>query len=191
MLAGTEVSLNGRLTPLVSVSPGRIDAQLPYGVTGPATLRVSTPNSSVETPVLLARAAPVILRSPDGLDRVPAIVSLSSGALITAASPARRGEMVAVFVTGLGAVDGEIEAGQSCPASPPISAREPVEVQIGDVLVKPDFAGLSPGFVGVYRVEVRIPYDLRAVWPDLKVVTGGISSDPVTLFLGRIAQNDK
>lgn len=190
-LSGTEVRVAGRLAPLVSVSPGRIDAQLPYGITGPAVLRVSTPNSSAEAPILLARAAPAIFNVLNGSDRLPAIVSLSSGALITAESPAKRGEMVAIFVTGLGEVDGEIAAGQPSPVVPLLYAREPVDVQIGDTLVKPAFAGLSPGFVGLYQVNVRIPPDLRTARHDLKVVASGTSSDTVKLFVGLGGPDDR
>lgn len=189
-LSGTEVRLNGRPVPLVSVSPGRIDAQLPYGVTGPATLGVHAPNSSVEISLFLARAAPAIVHETDGSNSVPSIVRLSTGDLITIDSPAKRGEAMAVRVTGLGAVNGDIDAGDPCPAWPPLTAREAVEIRIGDVVLKSSFAALSPGRVGVYEVNVRIPLDLRNGVYDLRVTAGGISSDPVKLWVGVRSRTD-
>ncbi|MCX6633545.1 MAG: metallophosphoesterase [Acidobacteria bacterium] len=190
-LAGTTVSLNGRRLPLLFVSGYRIDAQLPYGPVGQATLRVNTPNSSAEAQIVTAEVAPAIVNLPDSFDVAPAVVRSSGGTLVSAASPASGGEAVTVYLVGLGPVDGDIAAGDPAPGQPPLRALYPVEVRIGGASVTPDFAGLTPGFAGLYQVNVRIPEALPAGIHALSVVVNGIGSDPVSLFVGPAGSSGK
>jgi uncharacterized protein (TIGR03437 family) len=54
----------------------------------------------------------------------------------------------------------------------------PVEVQIGATTpITPDFAGLTPGFVGLYQVNVHIPLDLPPMAYLLRVSEKGIASN--------------
>lgn len=182
-LAGTRVTLNQQALPLTMVSPAQINAQLPYGLVGPATLRVSTPNSSAEEPVVLVATAPAILQAFNGFGRGPAVVR-AGGGMVSPVWPARRGERVTIYTIGLGPVEGNIAAGQPAPASPPLGASYPVEVRLGDLSLTPAFAGLSPGFVGLYLVEFRIPDDLDDGMYALRVVANGASSDTVYLPVG-------
>ena len=183
-LAGTSVSLNWLRLPLLFVSGYRIDAQLPYGPVGQATLLVSTPNSSAEAQIVTAAVAPAIINLPDTFDVAPAVVRSSGGGLVTAASPASGGEDVTVYLVGLGPVDGNIAAGDPAPGQPPLSTLYPVKVRIGSASVTPAFAGLTPGFAGLYQVNVRIPEALPAGIHALRVSVNGIGSDPVSLFVG-------
>jgi uncharacterized protein (TIGR03437 family) len=81
-------------------------------------------------------------------------------------------------MTGLGQVDGAIAAGQAAPVSPLLRVLAPVEVQIGATTpITPDFAGLTPGFVGLYQVNVRIPLDLPPMAYLLRVSEKGIASN--------------
>ena len=53
----------------------------------------------------------------------------------------------------------------------------PVVVQIGTAQVTPDFAGLTPGFVGLYQVNVVVPQNLTAkTYPLQVMVKGNISN---------------
>jgi uncharacterized protein (TIGR03437 family) len=173
------------------VSGYQINAQLPYGPVGQATLRVSTPNSSAEAQIVTAAAAPAIVSLPDNLDVAPAVVRSSSGALVSAASPAIGGEFVTVYLVGLGPVNGDIAAGDTAPGQPPLSTLYPVKVRIGGASVTPAFAGLAPGFVGLYQVNVRMPEALPAGIHALSVVVNGIGSDPVSLFVGSAGGSGK
>jgi acid phosphatase type 7 len=183
-LAGTSVTLNGRRLPLLFVSPYQINAQLPYGPVGQAMLRVSTPSSFTEAEVVTAAVAPAVINVPDGADLVPAVVRSSGGTLVSAASPASAGEYVTVFLVGLGPLDGNIAAGDPAPAPRPLSTLYPVKVRIGGASLAPAFAGLTPGFAGLYQVNVRIPEVLPSGIHALRVEVNGTASDPVGLFVG-------
>lgn len=179
-LAGTSVRLAGRRLPLLYVATHQINAQLHFDVQGPATLQVITPGGSVEVPVMITEPAPAIFSSSADPNGSPAVVR-ANGALVSAASPALAGELVSVYLTGLGRPNGEILAGQPAPFSPLLTVRGPVEAQVGVVSVTPSFTGLAPGFVGLYQVNLQIPQELPTGMHALRIVVRGVSSNTVSL----------
>jgi uncharacterized protein (TIGR03437 family) len=180
-MGGAIVTLNGRRLPLLYVSRDQINTQLPFDVQGAATLRVSSLGGVVEVSIALSDSAPAIfLVGPDQ----PACVR-SNGSLVTPGAPARPGEILSLFLTGLGRPQGEIAAGMPAPTAPLLSARGPVEVFLGAAPVAPLFAGLAPGFAGLYQVNFRVPADAPAGRIGLRVVVRGVSSGTVSLPLAR------
>lgn len=176
-LSGVSVTLNGRPVPLVYVSGTQINAQLPYDVQGRATLMVTTPNGAAVVPVTVSEVAPAIFYTA-GVQ--PAVVH-SNGALVSAATPGNTGEWITVYLTGLGRLNGEIAAGQAAPSSPPLTANGPVEVRLGGRTILPSFAGLTPGFAGLYQVNLQIPGDLASGTHELRVVVKGVATESVNL----------
>jgi uncharacterized protein (TIGR03437 family) len=176
-LSGVSVTLNGRPVPLVYVSGTQINAQLPYDVQGRATLVVATPNGTAVVPVTVSEVAPAIFYTA-GVQ--PAVVH-SNGALVSAAAPGETGEWITVYLTGLGRLNGEIAAGQAAPSSPPLTANGPVEVRLGSRTILPSFAGLTPGFAGLYQVNLQIPGDLASGTHELRVVVKGVATESVSL----------
>lgn len=180
-MGGTNVTLNGRRLPLLYVSRTQINAQLPFDIQGPGTLRVTYSGGSAEVPVTLTDPAPAIFTA--GTER--GTVIHANGTLVSDAAAARPGEVVSVFLTGLGRPDGEIAAGMPAPASPLISARGPIEAQIGGIPVTPSFAGLTPGFAGLYQANVQVPPNLSDGPHGLRIVARGVGSNTVTLAVRR------
>ncbi len=176
-LGGSEVTLNGVKLPLLFVSRGQINAQLPFDVLGAATLRVSTPNGGSQTVLTVLDTAPAILtlNYPNGA--FPAVLH-QDGTLVTDFSPARSGEALSVYLTGLGAVEGNIAAGVAAPTTSLLRAKGPVEVQLGTARFEPLFAGLAPGFVGLYQVNLVVPR-LNPTAYSLRIVVRGTTSNPV------------
>ena len=75
------------------------------------------------------------------------------------ARPARPGEVVVIFCTGLGPVSpqtatGVLAAQQTTVATPTAN----IDGLEADVL----FSGLAPGFAGLYQVNVRVPPSARS-----------------------------
>ncbi len=171
-LAGTTVSISDTALPLVYVSPGQINALVPPGITGPSLLRVTTASGETTLKVEIAETAPAIFAS--GLRRM-------NGAVIDAANPARPGETLVIYLTGLGRIDSDLPPGAAAPPAPPLRAVGAVEVRIGDLALTPSFAGLAAGLVGVGQVTVDLPASLPEGSHALRVVAGGASSLAVTL----------
>ncbi len=180
-MGGTNVTLNGRRVPLLFVSRTQINAQLPFDIQGPGTLRVSYAGGSAEVPVTVSEAAPAIF----GAGTPRAAVIHANGTLVSDTVPARPGEVVSVFLTGLGRPDSDISAGLPAPASPLISARGPIEAFVGAVSVTPSYAGLTPGFAGLYQANVQVPATLADGSYGLRIVARGVSSNTVTLAVRR------
>jgi acid phosphatase type 7 len=175
-LLGVKLSLGGRELPLTFVSPGQITAQLPFRVEGSSALRVTTANGNTEIALGIQPVAPGIFVTSLG----PAVVRLD-GRLVTAASPARPGEFVSIYLTGLGDVRGDLRAGAAAPASPLLVVLAHVEVDIGGQRTEPSFAGLTPGQAGLYQINVRIPEGAAAGRRTLAVLANGVRSNEVLL----------
>jgi uncharacterized protein (TIGR03437 family) len=181
VLSGVSLKAAGRSVPLLSVSATQIQAQIPYGVSGPVTLEVSTPCGFTTAAITVSPVAPSLLEivSPNGL--------------ISGANPARPGAGVSLYLTGLGEVRGPMESGRAAPATS-ILVVSPVEVWIGNRCLEPRSAGLAQGHAGVYRVDVAIPGDLPDGVYAIRVVAGGVSSRPANLDVvshGRGDLNDR
>jgi len=171
-LSGTSVTINGLPLPLFYASPTQINAQLRLDQQGPATLRVTTPSGFTEVPVNISEAAPGIF----------APVQHANGVNVSAAAPARAGETLVVFATGLGLVDNTVlEAGQLSPSLPLANSTTGVMVQLGGMTIAPDFAGLAPGFVGLYQVNVKLPADLPPTSYPLRLAAKGNSSNSFSI----------
>ena len=163
-LSGTTVTVNDEYAPLFYASSGQVNAQMPFDVLGPATLRLTTATGFVETAVTVSATAPAIF---------PAGVRHGTGGPVTSASPARPGETLVVYLTGLGQVNGSVATGQAAPFSTLTPVLAPVAVEFGDRSVTPFFAGLTPGLVGVDQVNVVVPPNLASGVYPLRILTGG------------------
>jgi uncharacterized protein (TIGR03437 family) len=170
---------------MLYAAPHQINAQLPYGFTGRGVLRVHTRAATEEVPVEVAAVAPAMLKVALGFRQYPAVWIDRAGAIVTRSTPAQPGDMVTIYLLGLGAVRGSIRAGDRAPGDPPLRADHPVQVRIGARTVLPEFAGLTPGFTGLYQVNVRIPYDVPAGPAGLTVTVDGAASDPATIFVAQ------
>ena len=85
--------------------------------------------------------------------------------------PASAGEAIEIYGLGLGVTDPAVEAGVASPSSPPARAVQTPRLQIGGLDAVITFAGLAPGFAGLYQVNAVVPAGLAPgmqdlVWPD-------------------------
>ncbi len=183
-LGGVRVTWNRVPAPLLSVSPYQIKAQLPFGISGKGMLHVVNQSGEDDFDLEVAAAAPAIVTIPVGLRLAPAITESLSGDLVTFGSPALPGSYIAIFAVGLGDVRGNLAGNREVPAGLNFGAG-PVTVQIGKTTVAPDFAGLIPGYAGLYQINVRIPEGTRVGPLGLRIRVGDAASEPATLFVGR------
>ena len=95
---------------------------------------------------------------------------------MTAANPARRGDVLAIFCTGLGQLQGGGLTGMVATEPTPVAAT--VGVTFGTVAAQVRYAGAAIGFLGLYQINVVVPAVSGSS-------TGG--GTPVTIRIGSAA----
>ncbi|MGH9657090.1 MAG: hypothetical protein ACRD96_01020, partial [Bryobacteraceae bacterium] len=148
------VEIGGMAAEVLSRSPFLLNVQAPLDLaSGAHTLRIG----AVERPVEVMEAAPGIFVVGGTAARPQGAVVNQDGRLNTTRNPSDRARSLTIFGTGLGAVT---------PAGAVSVTRHRVEVVVGGAALPAAFAGLSPGFVGLYQVNVPLP---AAMPPDLSI----------------------
>lgn len=168
ILGGLTATAGGTQAPLFYVSPGQANIQIPYRLNGDTvTLQLRAGNSaSSSVTARMALTCPGIFFYGDGQSAFRGVALHADNSPVTAAKPARLGETVVFFLTGLGELKPAGVTGSANPASPPGAAVDPniwvVFPSSGDppdwAYARPAFAGGAPGFAGLYQINVTIPY---------------------------------
>ena len=156
------LTVNGVPTPMLFVSPAQINAQIPYTVDGNATIVLRTPGGVSDNYYVQIRAtAPTVFRSsvPGANALVATVVRKKNNELVTLSNPAHRGEDVVVYLTGMGRTLPSIESGVPGPNDPPLRSQVQPKVYLGGREMGLWLACLSPGQVGVYQIDVKVPGD--------------------------------
>jgi uncharacterized protein (TIGR03437 family) len=180
-LGGTSIRINGVPSPIYYVSPTQINAQIPYEVSaGPATVILSV-GLNVLPPVALTiqPSAPGLFML--GQDR--ALVQNQDGSLNGPGHPATPGSIVTAYLTGQGPLDLPVPSGSAASSDPLIGAAARVTAMIGGQNAEVTFAGMAPGMVGVFQVNLRIPVFAPGDYR-LAVGVGGAMSNAALISVG-------
>ena len=181
-IAGVSVTFNGVKAPLYFVSSGQINAQVPWEVSSANSLNVVVQrgsNSSAIATVSQVGAAPGLFLVPGSSQ---AIAINGDGTLAAAPGaisglnthPAKSGDVLIVYATGLGAVDIPVASGANSLDQLRRTVGNPT-VSIGGVPASVAFSGLTPQFPGVNQLNIVVPTG---------VATGG--SVPISIQLNGI-----
>ena len=155
-LQGASLTVAGIAAPLYYVSPGQINFQVPYGVPlGDATLVVTRGNQSTQRKLTIAAATPGIFTVSGAGNGQSYVVHASDYSLVTASSPAVPGEYLAIFCTGLGATSPPAAEGHPAPIATILATS--YFVSLNSRVVTPSYAGLAPGYAGLYQVNFQVP----------------------------------
>jgi uncharacterized protein (TIGR03437 family) len=157
-LNGVRVLLEGQLLPLLYVSPGQIDAVVPFDVPAGVPLELEVVHGawqSLSETVVAATAQPAaFLVTQLGPAQAAAF---GPGGLATAAAPVQAGDRIVLYAEGLGAVTPAFVAGNAAPFDRLYSTANPVSLTIGGRPATVEFAGLAPGSVGEYQINAIVP----------------------------------
>ncbi len=148
---GSFVSVNGVRAPLVGTSNGHVTIQLPWDMESTTASIVGInngqPGNTWELPVV-------------GLSPVIFAVGHKNGDAVSAAEPLHGGEVVAVFATGLGSTGQYFDPGTPGPLTSRVNLASAVSASFGNQPATVVFAGLAPGLVGVYQLDIMVPSGL-------------------------------
>jgi uncharacterized protein (TIGR03437 family) len=177
-LAGASVSVNGTAAPILYASPTQINAQIPFEASaGPATISVSVGAVAVGTAsVTIQASAPGLFLEQQGA----AAVLNQGGSLNSQSQPAPSGSVISAYLTGLGAVTPTVPTGAAAPTNQLSKVTGDVIATIGGVAATVEFAGLAPGFAGLYQVNLQVPQLAAGSYP-LQVSVGGVASNTGTI----------
>lgn len=199
-LSGTQVTVDGVSAAMLYASDTQINFVVPWDIReGSQRRRVCVSRGGAEQCLYTnaTAAAPGIFADAEG----GSAALNQDGAINSAGNRAPRGSIVALYLTGTGALDRSVENGEVIPASaiprlsrtvsaefvetiyqscwhglcPPIINRYPAEVL---------YAGAAPTLVaGVTQINVRVP-STAPVGPNVSVVVRVSGAAPVTGAIG-------
>jgi len=183
-LAGAQVKVNGNAAPLFYVSASQINFQLPTEVTGSSVTVIPSVNSLDGTPVtvpLVASVPGLFSISSDGTG--PGAILKPDFTVVSSSNPAARGSVVLIYGTGFGATTPTVASGQPAPGDPPGLAKlvATPTVSIGGQAAQIIYAGLAPGFVGLFQINAVVPAAATTGNAPVVVTISGVSSNTVTL----------
>ena len=192
-LDGVSVQVNGKGAYVQSISPTQVTALTPSdSSTGPVSVVVN--NNGTAAPaaiVVMAPLAPALLVASDnkylvtsrGDNPLAGRVDHFPSASFPAPVGVQAGDVVSFYGSGFGPVDPAITDGVLQAASSAMTT--PLTLTIGGRTVQTSFAGLAPGFAGVYQFKTTVPVDIGAGDQQVVIQAGGLStqSSPDCCFL--------
>lgn len=130
---------------------------------GNVSLILRTPGGVSDTfNLTILPTAPGVFRNGVAGTRndLPAVFRAANGLLVTDTNPIHRGDTITIYLTGLGRTSPAVDAGVPAPGDPLASVIVPPAVTLGGVALPVEFAGLTPGSIGVYQINARVPSDV-------------------------------
>ncbi|MDX2040215.1 MAG: sulfatase-like hydrolase/transferase [Acidobacteriota bacterium] len=194
-LAGASVKIGGKTAPLFFVSPSQINLQVPSGISaGNQSIEVFVNNSASPAQtgsVTVAESSPGIFTiNASGRGQAVALngdlsPNGAAGQLPNARAESAGGVIV-LFATGIGGTNPAVADGQASPSSPLASAIGATTVTVGELNATVLFSGLSPGFVGLWQINIQLPDALptNAATP-VRVTKGRVSFETTLAITGR------
>jgi len=194
-LGGASVFVNNQPAPVYYVSPGQIDFLIPYGAApGEAVVRVNRDGQTGNSVgIKIAPVVPRLMRlgigdygmavlpdpTPTPTFSIPATPGLYS-------RPAKAGDVVVFYALGLGQTTPAATDGQAATAA----QAAPVQVVFGEsvlltsgVPVTPQYAGLTPGLVGLYQVNAVVPAGIHGDAVPVYLNMDGVFSNRVNIAI--------
>lgn len=185
------VTFNGVAAPILSTGTGQINVQLPWELTPPTSGTANVPvvvtrktgkSQPVQTPIGIYSPG-IFTANASGSGHALALIAPDNAIAAPAGSipgratrPAKPGDVIQIYATGLGPVMNTPKTGASVPGAKSLTTTLPV-VMFGGITGQVGFSGLAPGFVGLYQVNVTVP--ASAPTGDavpLQIEIGGVTS---------------
>jgi uncharacterized protein (TIGR03437 family) len=211
ILGGVQVLINGVAAPIYRVVQGQgggldqISAVIPYSMDPTASTPVavaqfqvvnSGTKSNTVTWFLNDNAPGIAATGGVGTAASLRYDSAGNASIISASNPAKRGDTISLFLTGMGAVTPKITDGAIGPTSPLSQANAFTNMYLAvyfndfnsgvSTQATVTFAGLAPGLAGLYQMNVQVPTTVGPGNVYIEVVTD--SADNVQVYIPVVTQ---
>lgn len=183
-IADVKVSFNNIPAPILFVSPGQVNVQVPGAVAGGTATVVVTRNgvSSPPSNVQVGTVSPGIFASSQQGTLYGVAVNFTDNTLAwpsaIAGHPASPGGILTIYATGLGPVDSPVPDGSASSDKLRLTTT-PLTVLVGGMpaSVLGGAAALSPQFVGVNQINIQLPANVpTGDSVSLQLQMGGVTS---------------
>jgi uncharacterized protein (TIGR03437 family) len=158
---GLRIAVGGLAASLYYVSPTQVNFLLPASLLpGPADITLTLDGrAGPVVRIALASAAPALFQA----DAVFAIATRVDGSLITKDTPAKAGDIVILYATGLGRVKPDWIDSEIATTAAVLREIAAFRVTLAGTAVDAAailYAGVTPGFAGLYQINLRLPATL-------------------------------
>jgi len=184
--------------PFYFLSSGQVNIQLPseLELTAPPPQQIPivlSVNNALTTSVLLdiVPTAPGVLSSFDGPSpQIPQngahiIAQHSDYTLVSSKSPAKPSEYLMMYLVGLGATNPSVASGMPAPSTTLAKVTNAPTVTVDKLPAKVIFAGLTPGFVGLYQINFQVPAGASSGEVEVDVTQNGVAANPTMLAVSQ------
>jgi uncharacterized protein (TIGR03437 family) len=153
---------------------------------GSAQIAISVPGQDVATGTLqvVGSSPGIFLTDFLSLDRPGAVLN-ESNQLTNSTVRAGRNEVIQIYATGAGPLTQTVADGAPAPLLPLAETSAAPRVFIGSEEADVEFSGLTPGLVGLWQINARVP-DVATITGQIPVVIvapGGNASNAVTIWV--------
>jgi uncharacterized protein (TIGR03437 family) len=193
-LGGVCVLVGSTKAPILAVTPSQVNFQVPQGVTpGPVSVQVVTgcgtanPQQTSSKTVTLQSASPEFFYFAQGTSGQNPIAAVddSTGVYVGTPgllpggtfAPAKAGDVVTLYATGLGVTNPNVAAGQLPGAATSITGT--LQVTIGSTTLPAAnvlYAGVAPATAGLYQINILLPATIASGNQPVQISVNGIAS---------------
>ena len=178
--AGTRVLFDGTPGAVLYAQTNQVSVVAPFEIAGKAKVNIQVEylgQASEAVSEAVVAAAPGIFSVAQNGVGPGAILNQDGVTVNSAAHPAAKGSVVAIFATGGGQTNPTGVDGQFAPANAPVLAASSVTATIGELAAKVTYSGGSPGSVaGLSQVNVTIPAGAPSGADEVVLTIDGVAS---------------
>jgi uncharacterized protein (TIGR03437 family) len=182
-LSGTLVTIGGVPAPLLYAGSGQVNAVIPYGLPENINTQVIVQQGNEYTvpySIVMGAADPGIFTATASGSGQGVIVA-PNGNFAQPGNPAHAGDEITIYAAGLGNTNPGAMTGLAATVMPLLQVVAPVSLTIGGQNARVDFAGLAPGFTGLYQINAAVPSGVSGSAVPVVLTVGGQPSPPVTM----------
>ena len=176
LLSGVQVYFDNFPAPVFYAQAEQINVQVPWEIAGQAATQLKIVYNGAPAGAATLPVAPAL----------PGIffIENADGSLNSPSHPARRGDYVALYGTGGGAMSQAGVTGAVWPLAPLSYLTQPVSVTVGAEAAQFLYGGSAPTLdSGFFQINAGLPSDLTPSVQLLFVTIGGVNSVPVPISI--------
>jgi uncharacterized protein (TIGR03437 family) len=185
---GVSVTINGKSAFVGFISREQINVLAPDDTAqGPVSVVVTNHNEvSAPFPAQLQPVAPALFQlgatSYGAVTRYPDYAVIGNPAVVPGTVPAKPGDILTLWCTGLGPTQPPATAGKVVTTSAPTAS--PATVTVGNTSVEVLGAATTANAIGLYQINIRLPQSIASGdQPVVATVAGFQSPTAVNLFI--------